>query len=183
MNRNEFIRIAAAGAGNLLLLPACLRSINPYRFFTVQEAKCVIALSEQIIPADDEWPGATYAGVINFIDKQLVEVFIEDQSKYRAGIKALQLTSHKMFGKAFEELNFDDQMAFLHKIEKNEVSEDQWQNSNPSDFFNMLINHTMQGFYSAPRHGGNRNYVSYRMMDLDYPLIVGQNRYRGVHGK
>jgi len=96
MNRNEFIRIALAGAGNLILLPSCVRSINPYRFFTVDEAKCVIALSEQIIPADDEWPGATYAGVINYIDKQLVEVFIEDQSKYREGILALQLTCQQM---------------------------------------------------------------------------------------
>jgi gluconate 2-dehydrogenase gamma chain len=183
MNRNEFIRIAIAGAGNLLLLPSCARSINPYRFFSIEEADCVIALSEQIIPADDEWPGATYACVINYIDKQLVEVFIEDQSKYRTGIKALQLTSQKMYGKDFEELNFDVQMAFLHKIEKNEINEDSWQDYKPSDFFNMVINHTMQGYYSSPRHGGNRNYISYRMLDLSYPLIVGQNRYRGVNGE
>ena len=183
MNRNEFIRIALAGAGNLILLPSCVRSINPYRFFTVDEAKCVIALSEQIIPADDEWPGATYAGVINYIDKQLVEVFIEDQSKYREGILALQLTCQQMIGKAFEELEFDVQTEFLYKIEKNEVNGDAWHDYKPSDFFGMIISHTMQGFYSSPRHGGNRNYLSYRMLDLDYPLIVGQNRYRGVNGE
>ena len=183
MNRNEFIRIALAGAGNLILLPSCVRSINPYRFFTVDEAKCVIALSEQIIPADDEWPGATYAGVINYIDKQLVEVFIEDQSKYREGILALQLTCQQMIGKAFEELEFDVQTEFLYKIEKNEVNGDAWHDYKPSDFFSMIISHTMQGFYSSPRHGGNRNYLSYRMLDLDYPLIVGQNRYRGVNGE
>jgi hypothetical protein len=35
----------------------------------------------------------------------------------------------------------------------------------------------MQGFYGSPRHGGNSNYVSYKMMKLDYPHVMGQNRY------
>ena len=183
MNRKEFMKTTIAGLGSLIVLPSCASNINPYRFFTVEEAKCVIALSEQIIPSDDEWPGASYAGVINYIDKQLVEVFNEDQSKYRKGIQALQMTCQKMFDKAFEELIFDVQMELLHKIEKNDVNRDHWQDQKPSDFFNMVINHTMQGFYSSPRHGGNRNYLSYRMLDLDYPLIIGQNRYRGVHGQ
>ena len=44
-------------------------------------------------------------------------------------------------------------------------------------FFNLVIRHSMQGFYGAPRHGGNRNYMSYRMMGLDFPLVVGRNHY------
>ena len=35
----------------------------------------------------------------------------------------------------------------------------------------------MQGFYGSPRHGGNKDYVSYRMLGLEYPDIIGQNRY------
>ena len=35
----------------------------------------------------------------------------------------------------------------------------------------------MQGFYGSPRHGGNRNYVSYKMLGLEYPRVIGQNRY------
>ena len=42
----------------------------------------------------------------------------------------------------------------------------------------MIIKHSMQGFYGPPRHGGNKNYISYKIMDLDYPYVVGQNRYR-----
>jgi gluconate 2-dehydrogenase gamma chain len=38
----------------------------------------------------------------------------------------------------------------------------------------------MQGFYGSPRHGGNRDYVSYKMMKLDYPHVIGQNRYTTV---
>jgi gluconate 2-dehydrogenase gamma chain len=32
------------------------------------------------------------------------------------------------------------------------------------------------GFYGSPRHGGNKDYISYRMLGLDYPLIIGRNK-------
>jgi gluconate 2-dehydrogenase gamma chain len=41
----------------------------------------------------------------------------------------------------------------------------------------LAVDRTMQGFYGAPRHGGNKDYASFKMMKLDYPLLVGQNRY------
>jgi gluconate 2-dehydrogenase gamma chain len=36
----------------------------------------------------------------------------------------------------------------------------------------------MQGFYGSPRHGGNRDYLSYRMLGIDYPQVIGRNRPR-----
>ena len=55
-----------------------------------------------------------------------------------------------------------------------------WQDVSSRDFFRLVRDHTMQGFYGSPRHGGNRDYVSYKMLGLDYPQIVGRNRYRDV---
>ncbi|SFS39221.1 gluconate 2-dehydrogenase gamma chain [Porphyromonadaceae bacterium NLAE-zl-C104] len=52
-----------------------------------------------------------------------------------------------------------------------------WGKINQKEFFNIVLRNTMQGFYGSPRHGGNKNYVSFRMMRLDFPLLIGQNRY------
>ena len=41
----------------------------------------------------------------------------------------------------------------------------------------MIRDHTMQGFYGSPRHGGNKGYASYKMLGLEYPRVIGQNRY------
>lgn len=183
MNRKEFIRITLAATGSLIMLPACVSRINAYRFFTNEEAQCVIALSERIIPADETWPGASWAGVVHYIDKQLIRVFTEDQPRYRAGLQALQGTSRQMHNQNFEDLNADLQDDLLHRLENSDVDADLWTGQSSADFFRMIINHTMQGYYGSPRHGGNRNYVSYRMLDLDYPLVVGQNRYRGNDGQ
>jgi gluconate 2-dehydrogenase gamma chain len=35
----------------------------------------------------------------------------------------------------------------------------------------------MQGFYGDPRHGGNREGVSWKMLGLPYPPIRGRLRY------
>jgi len=62
-------------------------------------------------------------------------------------------------------------------MEKNEMPQEQWTIS-PKKFFDLLLDRTMQGFYGSPRHGGNKNYMSFKMLKLDYPLLIGQNRYR-----
>ncbi len=79
LDRRSFLRTGMAGFGSILLMPSCLKQVSLYRFFTPEEADCVIALCEQIIPADSYGGGATEAGVIHYIDKQLVAVFDYDQ--------------------------------------------------------------------------------------------------------
>jgi gluconate 2-dehydrogenase gamma chain len=64
----------------------------------------------------------------------------------------------------------------MQAMEKDEISSDLWTVS-PKQFFNILLARTMQGFYGSPRHGGNKDYASYRMLKLEYPLLIGQNRY------
>lgn len=176
MNRRNFIKKGAAGITGLMMMPACIYEITPYEFFTNEEAKCIIAMTDQIIPADENGPGAVYANVINYIDKQLINVFTSAQNKYREGIASLQKSCKKLYKKNFEEIEFSLQKEFLENIESNQIDKDHW-NAEPREFFGMVIDHTMQGFYGSPRHGGNKNYISYRIMNLEYPYVVGQNRY------
>ena len=177
-NRRDFIKSAGMAFGSILLFPSCLkRATNAYRFFTPEEANCIVAFCEQIIPKDES-PGATDAGVIHYIDRQLAGVFHYDQETYRNGIKRLQDLCTKNYGKAFEKLIFDEQTNILKKMESNQLSAAEWPSDKPADFFNLVRSHTMQGFYGSPIHGGNKDYMSFEMLRIDYPLVIGQNRYR-----
>ena len=164
-------------AGGVSLLPACSRPHGRWRFFTDAEAETVTAICEQVIPADQD-PGATFAGCVNFIDKQLMGPYRRFQKAYRSGIAGVQETSQAMFGKRFESLSWDDQTAVLKELESGRAKGQTWQSQSPAEFFGLIRDHTMQGFYGSPRHGGNRDYVSYRMLKLDYPQVIGQNRYK-----
>jgi len=177
LNRRDFIQSASLAFGSILLLPSCLKQNSIYRFFTPEEALCVIAICEQIIPKDQS-PGATDAGVIYYIDRQLSGVFHYDRETYRNGIKNLQSYCAKKYGKTFENVVFDEQTKLLKSLESNQLKEPEWPQGKPSDFFDLVRSHTMQGFYGSPIHGGNKNYMSFEMLRIDYPLVIGQNRYR-----
>ena len=193
LNRRRFLQMGAIGTGSLLLLPRCVASsgMSPWRFFSPEEAKLLDSLVEQIIPTD-EWPGAKDAGVTNYIDKQLVGPLSRHQDKYRKGLAAVVESCKKLYQKQFEELSWDEQTDFLKKMEsgklpgllkgekKGDVQQEPelWNDGFDRQFFGLLRDHSMQGFYGSPRHGGNKDYVSYRMVGLDYPFTIGQNRYK-----
>lgn len=183
-NRRDFLKTGVFGIGGVFMLPSCLKDYTPWQFFTREEALCMTAVCEQIIPADENGPGATFAGVIFYIDKQLDEVFTWDQEDYKAGIPALQQCAKQLHGKNFEELDFDVQTDFLQQMEQNTLPSEPWEGIiNQGSLFRKMIDHTMQGFYGSPRHGGNKNYISYKLMKIDYPYVVGQNRYRELSSK
>ena len=178
-DRRKFIKSLSLAYGGALLAPAaCTSFISRYRVFTDAEADCLIALCEQIIPADED-PGATDAEVINFIDKQTSLRFPEDLSVYQQGVASLQASCNAQYGKPFEKLDASLQIEVMQMMERNRLPEEHWtEEVSQSAFFRLTLRRAMQGFYGAPRHGGNKNYVSYRMMKLDYPLLIGQNRYK-----
>ncbi|MDR0541474.1 MAG: gluconate 2-dehydrogenase subunit 3 family protein [Dysgonamonadaceae bacterium] len=176
-NRRKFIKTVGLLYGSLLVAPACtlLSKKSGYLSFTNEEANCLIALCEQLIPAD-EYPGATDAGVIHFIDRQSKRRFPNEQELFKNGVASLQAWCKATHNSLFEDLDASTQTAIMQSMEKDEIKSDEWIVS-PKDFFNKLLARTMQGFYGSPRHGGNRDYVSFKMLRLDYPLLIGQNRY------
>lgn len=176
LNRRHFVELAALGAGSICLLPGCRRSASKWRFFTDSEALLIDAIAEQIIPAD-EWPGGRESGVTNYIDKQLAGPFARFKVKYRKGLAAIQETCETRYRKKFEELAREEQTLFLEQMEAGTMKEPVWAEGFDKEFFSMVRDHSMQSYYGSPVHGGNRNKISYKMIGLDYPLIIGQNRY------
>jgi gluconate 2-dehydrogenase gamma chain len=177
--RRHFLRTVGVVAGGSAVLSGCRNTPRSWRFLTDDEARTVTAIGEQIIPADQD-PGATYAGCTNFIDRQLVGPYKRFQSAYRTGIEGVQETSVAMYGGRFESLSWERQTAVLKALEAGKAPGPTWKTQSAAEFFETIRDHVMQGFYGSPRHGGNRDYVSYRMLGIDYPQIIGQNRYRKV---
>jgi gluconate 2-dehydrogenase gamma chain len=181
LNRRQFIKQSTVWSGGLLLAAGCRRTLQqgPYRIFSEEEANCLIALCEQIIPADDT-PGATDAGVIFYIDTAVAYYFPQARNHYRGGIASLQAYCRSAHGDLFEALLPSLQIEVMKRMETGDMPLDLWKTISPQAFMSMAVQHTMQGFYGPPRHGGNKDYASYRMLQLDFPLVVGQNRYK--HG-
>ena len=171
MERRTFIKHTTIGCGSILIALSCE---NPqggtYHFFTTEEAPCIMAICEQIIPADKD-PGATDAGVIHYIDQELTDFYKGHQKMYRNGLMALQASCNELHGKRFEELGFEEQTEFLMDMEKSALPHDKWGNVKQDAFFQTLRKHTVEGFYSNPQHGGNKDYTSFKMMRIESPYL------------
>jgi gluconate 2-dehydrogenase gamma chain len=180
-SRREFVRLITGGTAAMLISfnTACRNKISRWRYLDEEEISILDAIVEQIIPTDD-FPGGKWANVSNFIDKQLDSYYRKHQPAYREGLAAFQKTVIQMKGKKFEELSFTEQTTILENMEARQLPGDYWKDHLSSDFFNMLRQHSLQGFYGSPGHGGNRGYISYKMLGLDYPNVIGQNRYNDL---
>jgi len=143
-----------------------------YRFFSKTEADLLIAICEQIIPRDDT-PGATDAGVIHYIDRQICGPLVRHQQSYRVGLEAFRKTCIALYQTPFEKLAFERQTEALRRIEAGNAPKALWGDTSPQAFFGIVLDHTRQGFYGSPRHGGNRDYVGYRIMGLAAPNFLG----------
>ncbi len=125
----------------------------------------VEAITEQLIPAGDE-PGAKEAGVVYYIDLQLSKRFKKHRKAYSEGLAGVDAASLKAFSKRFVELTSEQQIEVLNAVEEH-----------AGPFFQLILAHTRQGFYGDPRHGGNRNMVSWKMVGLPYPPVRGRQQY------
>ncbi|HTI85312.1 MAG TPA: gluconate 2-dehydrogenase subunit 3 family protein [Alphaproteobacteria bacterium] len=161
-------------------------SPGPYQFFTADEAAFVDAAVARMIPNDDLGPGAKEAGVTTFLDRQLVGPYGRAQTwymqgpwekgektqgyqyrltpaqLYRTAIKAIDDHCRETFGgKAFRDLSIDQQDDLLQKIDKEDMK---LQNISGMSFMTFFMRNVVEGFFSDPIYGGNRDMVGWKMI-------------------
>jgi gluconate 2-dehydrogenase gamma chain len=145
----------------------------PLRFFTAAQAKIVSAATERIFPADSTGPGATEAGVVIYIDRQLAGPYGEDRFRYTKGPFITSIPEHGYQGKAtpreiyhqgltelggFAEVSAGEQDRKLRAIET-------------SVFFLLLRTHTIEGMFCDPMHGGNTGMIGWQLIGFPGPQM------------
>ena len=171
IGRRRFLQIGAASAAATAV--ACGPPRGRWRVLSEDEAATLAAACDQIIPPDQD-PGASAAGVVTFIDRQLATRRRKDLPFWRAGIAALDATALGRHGARFADLRAEAQVAMLESIERDEGEPSEWHTVRSASFFRRLRDYTMMGFYGDPRHGGNKDRVSWRMLGVPDPPIRGR---------
>jgi gluconate 2-dehydrogenase gamma chain len=184
--------------------PLPLVELPPRPFFTQQESEFIDAALARLIPKDELGPGAREANVPEFIDRQLAGPYgnaahwymqgpwkkgektqgyqsrLTPAELYRAAIKAIDThCSDKFGGKKFSQLSSDQQDQVLHGLENGDVA---LKGADAKTFFKMLLQNTVEGFFSDPIHGGNRDMVGWKL--IGFPGARYDNRpYVKKHGE
>jgi hypothetical protein len=133
---------------------------------TEKENATLTAFVDRIIPADESGPGASASGVPDYINNTLASWNIADIPLVREGLQALELSAVQGYGRSFALLTAEEQDFLVERFEKSWL--DNMRDSGRA--FNRLYRLTLEGMFSDPYYGGNRNYAGWDL--IAYPGAV-----------
>ena len=172
LSRREMLKrvVVAGAAASLPTTPAPAASAQaaaePFETLTAGEGATLQAVVARLIPADERGPGALEAGAASYIDRALAGPLAGAVETYRGGLAALDRTAQFAGGVPFAALGPADQDAMLRDVEANRAPGFA---SGAAAFFNLVWTHTIQGTFSDPAHGGNVDFIGWRL--LGYPGV------------
>jgi len=183
MRRREFISLPAQALGGALLFALAGEKLKlraqdgavrvPLRFFTEAEAKVVAAACARIFPTDASGPGATEAGIVIYIDRQLAGPYGRDKFRYTQGPFETSVPEHGYQGKESPRELYRAGVAMLAGFAELEPAQqdEKLRIMEKSVFFRLLRAHTIEGMFCDPMHGGNAGLVGWRMIGFPGPRM------------
>jgi gluconate 2-dehydrogenase gamma chain len=194
MKRREFMILPAQSLGGALLytiagqplrLQAQTEEIRvPLRFFTAAEARVVQAVAERIFPSDATGPGAKEAGVVIYIDRQLAGPYGRDKYRYTKAPFVESVPEHGYQGKETPREIYREGVKKLGNFADLPPAErDQRLRAiQTTTFFRVLRQHTIEGMFSDPMHGGNAGLIGWQLIGYPGPLMSYRDEIDKSHG-
>lgn len=133
---------------------------------TAAEAETLDAMIDRILPSDENGPGAREARAVHYIDRSLAADNAASRADYSVGLAVLDEYSRRQHGQRFHLLSAQTRDEVLQAVIDGGV---QGFSPSGSGFFSMVRNHTIDGTFSDPYYGGNRDFVGWDM--LRYPGV------------
>jgi len=175
-----------------------------YSFLSPPDAAFVEAAVDRLIPADDLTPGGTACGVATFIDRQLggawgsgdrlymqgpwqkgtatqgYQLPLTPAQFFNAGVAATNGYCKTTYQKEFDRLTRDQQVDVLRGLERGTIS---LGTLSGRQFFDLLLNLAMQGFFADPLYGGNRDKVAWKMIGFPGAIAIYSEHIKTYRNK
>jgi gluconate 2-dehydrogenase gamma chain len=165
-----------------------------YAFLNLDEAAFVEALVDHMVPPDNLTPKGTDIGINIYIDRALAgawgkgdRLYMQGPWKtgtpsqgyqlpltpaqlYRAGIEATNAHCRKAYGKPFDRLSTQQREEVLLGLSGGKISFD---NGLPArTFWTALYQTVMEGMFSDPIYGGNRDKAGWKLIGFPGAIAV-----------
>jgi gluconate 2-dehydrogenase gamma chain len=177
-----------------------------YAFLNIEEAAFVEALVDHMVPADDLSPKGTDIGINIFIDRALAggwgkgeRLYMQGPWKrgtpnqgyqlpltpaqlYRAGIEATNAHCRKTYGgKPFDRLDAKQREEVLVGLSEGKIT---FENGPPArTFWGTVYATVMQGMFSDPIYGGNRDKAGWKLIGFPGAIAVHRENVEKYRNK
>jgi gluconate 2-dehydrogenase gamma chain len=130
--------------------------------FLPEQRRVLEAFIDRLVPKDENGPGAVECGVGEYIDRSLADYLAAEKMTFLDGLAALDSYARSSQGQAFAELTPEKRDQVLTAIDNNQAP-------NLRGFFNRVRRLTLEGMFSDPYYGGNKNFAGWDL--IRYPGV------------
>lgn len=152
--------------------PTAVEDYAPIALSTAEWATLTAAV-DRLFPKTDTTPGGAETGAHIYIDQMLSTAYAKQSPMYRDGLAAIESAVDGGFAAASP----DAQDAALKDAEAGKTA------NAPDGFFALLLEHTRQGMFCDPIHGGNREFMGWDMIGYPGIKLVWSADDQAVNGK
>ena len=189
----------------VVAVSAAASDVRGYEFFNLDEAAFIEALVDHMVPADELTPKGTDLGIAVYIDRALAggwgkgdRLYMQGPWKqgtpsqgyqlpltpaqlYRAGIEATNAHCRKTYSKSFDRLDAAQLEEVLVGLSTAKIKFDS--GLPVRVFWGTLYQTVIEGMYSDPIYGGNRNKAGWRMIGFPGAIAVHRDNVEKYRGK
>jgi gluconate 2-dehydrogenase gamma chain len=149
LTASTFVRLSGAAVAGIVQAACTAKDgAAAFRSLSPDEAADIEAIASRIIPTTDT-PGAMEAGVVHFFDNAFAAEMKDKLEDVRTGLVHLNAAVGETT--RFAALSPEAQDARLREIED-------------SDFFGLVREMTIFGFFAMSKYGGNSNHVGWDLI-------------------
>jgi gluconate 2-dehydrogenase gamma chain len=155
------------------------------RFFDEKGALIIAAATARIFPSDETGPGASEAAVVLYIDRQLASPYGRDRYRYTHPPFEEGVPEQGYQGKATPRELYREGLLLLENFDHlTPASQDaRLREIEASPFFRLLRQHTVEGMFSDPMHGGNADMIGWQLIGYPGPQMSWASHIDQHYGK
>jgi gluconate 2-dehydrogenase gamma chain len=161
MNSKDVSRRTLIQSAAFVPLAALVSSAQqpPSTSLTPAQMNTLVAFIDRLIPSDELGPGAVESGAQIYIDRVLGGPNASEKDTFLQGLQAVDSYAQRVHGAALAELSSEKRDQLLTELAAGNLPE--------STFFNRVRRLTLEGMFSDPYYGGNKNFAGWDL--IRYP--------------
>jgi gluconate 2-dehydrogenase gamma chain len=169
-NFNVTRRTAIATATFVPLAALTAAAQAPDTALSPGELKTLEAFIDRLVPKDENGPGAVECGAAIYIDRALAGALAAEKTTFLDGLAGVDTLARSTHNSAFADLAPEARDELLTSMDNGTAAG--FPNARP--FFNRVRRLTLEGMFSDPYYGGNRNFAGWDLIRYPGPrLAVG----------
>src|SRR6204780_1176334 len=158
--------IASATFVPLAALTAAAQA--PATALSPAELKTLEAFIDRLVPQDENGPGAVECGAATYIDRALAGALAAEKTTFLEGLAGVDALARSTHSAAFADLAPEIRDELLTSMDNGTAAG--FTNARP--FFNRVRRLTLEGMFSDPYYGGNKNFAGWDLIRYPGPRLA-----------